>query len=131
MEGSWPNLLTTQDSEENHQAKLLCKIEHAHRGPLGCMGLGCMVEKLEASPFLVSVLVFDKLCLETDGTGCVLGLDFDELNRFNFSVKLVQVDFLKALLQVLWQVSMHVSRFNWHIQVVWARHQIWHTLNIL
>lgn len=70
-------------------------------------------------------------CLETDGTGCVLGLDFDELNRFNFSVKLVQVDFLKALLQVLWQVSMHVSRFNWHIQVVWARHQIWHTLNIL
>lgn len=94
-------------------------------------GFGVHGGKLEASPFLVSVLVFHKLCLETDGTGCVLGLDFDELNRFNFSVKLVQVDFLKALLQVLWQVSMHVSRFNWHIQVVWARHQIWHTLNIL
>ena len=31
-------------------------------GPLGCMGLGCMVEKLEVSPFLVSVLVFHKLC---------------------------------------------------------------------
>lgn len=89
MEGSWPNLLTTQDSEENHQAKLLCKIEHAHRGPLGCMGLGC------------SGVPQALFCLETDGTGCALGLDFDELNRFNFSVKLVQVDFLKPLLQVL------------------------------
>ena len=59
------------------------QLERANRGPLGCMGLGCMVGKLDDSSFLYECFGVPQalFCLETDGTGCVLGLNFDEVHR--------------------------------------------------
>ena len=85
MEGSWPNLLTTQDSEENHQAKNcgVCKLNVQTGGLWGAWVWGCMVGKLETSSFFCECFGVPQalFCLETDGAGCVLGLNFDEVHR--------------------------------------------------